>query len=81
MKWKFLPQTEETGSSEVVVGANVDGPLAGDRFQCPFFCGSCWMWCMSQAWHWRPTPIIRLECCARSVMKNFVHVIMPMHLG
>ena len=73
-------QSEETGSSEVVVGANVDGPSLVIAFNVRF---------LRELLDVVHEPSVALETNANNTPgmlrpvgdENFVHVIMPMHLG
>jgi DNA polymerase-3 subunit beta len=73
-------QTEETGSSEIVVDANVDGPNLVIAFNVRF---------LREVLDVIKTPSVALETNANNTPgmlhpvgeDNFQHVIMPMHLG
>lgn len=77
---KISAQTEETGKSDIVVEANIDGSALLIAFNVRFLCE------VLDVVH---SPNVALETNANNspgVIKpvgddNFVHVIMPMHLG
>lgn len=77
---EITAQTEETGTNEVKVDANVDGPALLIAFNVKF---------LREVLDVIKTPSVALETNANTTPalikpigdENFIHVIMPMHLG
>ena len=72
---------EETGSNETIVEATVDGIGSADRLQRQVPARSAGSDQDHPMWRLRPPPPTRPVCIRPVGDDNFLHVIMPMHLG